>query len=96
MDRRAFLGTLAGGLLASPLAAEAQPTGKVPRVPRAAWRKRSPPTASAIAARRRWGMTTTYMPASAAGVEAVVGGWPHLSCPQGTGGLQRVAGSEAL
>jgi putative ABC transport system substrate-binding protein len=32
MDRRAFLGTLAGGLLAAPLATEAQPAGKVYRV----------------------------------------------------------------
>ena len=32
MDRRAFLGTLAGGLLAAPLAAEAQPAGKVYRI----------------------------------------------------------------
>jgi putative ABC transport system substrate-binding protein len=32
IDRRAFLGTLAGGLLAAPLAAEAQTAGKVPRV----------------------------------------------------------------
>ncbi len=32
MDRRAFLGTLAGGLLAAPLVAEAQPAGKVPRI----------------------------------------------------------------
>jgi putative tryptophan/tyrosine transport system substrate-binding protein len=32
MDRRAFIGTLTGGLLAAPLAAEAQPAGKVPRV----------------------------------------------------------------
>ena len=32
MDRRAFLGTLAGGLLAAPLAAEGQQTGKVARV----------------------------------------------------------------
>ena len=32
MDRRAFLGTLTGGLLAAPLAAEAQPAVKVPRV----------------------------------------------------------------
>jgi putative tryptophan/tyrosine transport system substrate-binding protein len=32
MDRRAFLGTLAGGLLAAPLAAEAQPAGKVSRI----------------------------------------------------------------
>jgi ABC-type uncharacterized transport system substrate-binding protein len=30
--RRAFLGTLAGGLLAAPLATEAQPAGKVPRI----------------------------------------------------------------
>jgi putative ABC transport system substrate-binding protein len=29
MDRRRFIGTLAGGLLAAPLAAEAQPAGKV-------------------------------------------------------------------
>jgi len=32
MDRRTFLGTLAGGLLAVPLAAEAQPAGKVYRI----------------------------------------------------------------
>jgi putative tryptophan/tyrosine transport system substrate-binding protein len=32
MDRRVFLGTLAGGLLAAPLAAEAQRVGKVPRI----------------------------------------------------------------
>ena len=32
MDRRTFLSTLAGGLLAAPLAAEGQQTGKVPRV----------------------------------------------------------------
>ena len=32
MDRRAFLGTLAGGLLAAPLAAEAQQAGKLPRL----------------------------------------------------------------
>ena len=32
MDRRAFLGTLAGGLLAAPLAAEAQEGRKVPRI----------------------------------------------------------------
>jgi len=32
VDRRAFIGTLMGGLLAAPLAAEAQPAGKVPRV----------------------------------------------------------------
>jgi hypothetical protein len=32
MDRRTFLGTLAGGLLAAPLAAEAQPAGKVYRI----------------------------------------------------------------
>ncbi len=31
MDRRAFIGTLAGGFLAAPLAAEGQP-GKVPRI----------------------------------------------------------------
>jgi ABC transporter substrate binding protein len=31
MDRRAFIGTLASGLLAAPLAAEAQPVGNVPR-----------------------------------------------------------------
>ena len=28
MDRRTFIGTLAGGLLAAPLVAEAQPAGK--------------------------------------------------------------------
>jgi putative ABC transport system substrate-binding protein len=32
MDRRAFLGTVAGGLFAAPLAAEAQPTVKVHRI----------------------------------------------------------------
>ena len=32
MDRRAFIGTLTGGLLAAPLAAAAQPTGKVYRI----------------------------------------------------------------
>ena len=32
MDRRAFIGTLAGGLLAAPLAAVAQQTAKVARV----------------------------------------------------------------
>ncbi len=32
MDRRAFLGALTGGLIAAPLAAEAQPVGKVRRV----------------------------------------------------------------
>src|SRR5438309_7515933 len=32
MNRRAFIGTLAGGLLAAPLAAEAQRAGKVPRI----------------------------------------------------------------
>jgi len=32
MDRRAFMGCLAGGLLAAPLAAEAQQTGKVYRI----------------------------------------------------------------
>jgi ABC-type uncharacterized transport system substrate-binding protein len=32
MERRAFLGTLAGGLLAAPLAAGAQQAGKVPRI----------------------------------------------------------------
>ena len=32
MDRRTFLGTLAGGLLAAPLATQAQQPGKVPRV----------------------------------------------------------------
>jgi len=32
VDRRAFIGTVAGGLLAAPLAGEAQPTGKVPRI----------------------------------------------------------------
>ena len=32
MARRAFIGTLAGGLLAAPLAAEAQPAGKMYRI----------------------------------------------------------------
>ena len=32
MDRRAFIGSLVGGLLATPLAAQAQPAGKVPRI----------------------------------------------------------------
>jgi putative ABC transport system substrate-binding protein len=32
VDRRAFLVTVGGGLLAAPLAAEAQPLGKVPRI----------------------------------------------------------------
>jgi putative ABC transport system substrate-binding protein len=32
MDRRAFLGTMASGLLAAPLAVEAQPAGKMPKV----------------------------------------------------------------
>jgi hypothetical protein len=31
MDRRTFLGTIAGGLLAAPLVAEAQQATKVPR-----------------------------------------------------------------
>jgi putative tryptophan/tyrosine transport system substrate-binding protein len=32
MDRRTFISTLAGGLLAAPFAAEAQPAGKTPRI----------------------------------------------------------------
>jgi len=32
VDRRAFLGTVAGGLLAAPLAAEAQQAAKVARI----------------------------------------------------------------
>ena len=32
MNRRAFIGTLAGGLLAAPLAAEAQHAGKIPQI----------------------------------------------------------------
>jgi len=32
VDRRAFLGTLAGGLLAAPFAAEAQQAGRVYRI----------------------------------------------------------------
>jgi hypothetical protein len=32
MDRRVFIGTLAGSLLAAPLAAEAQPAGRIPRI----------------------------------------------------------------
>jgi len=41
MDRRAFIGTLAGGLLAAPLAAVAQPAGKVYRI---GWLGIAPPT----------------------------------------------------
>ena len=41
MDRRAFLGTLTGGLLAAPLAAEVQQAGKVPRI---AWLGTGSPT----------------------------------------------------
>ena len=33
MDRRAFIGSLTGGLLAAPLAAEGQQSGKVFRMP---------------------------------------------------------------
>ena len=44
LDRRTFLGAMAGGLLATPLAAEAQGPGKVPRIgyamSRAAWEDR--------------------------------------------------------
>jgi hypothetical protein len=32
MDRRAFIGTSAGGLLTAPVVGEAQPTGKIYRV----------------------------------------------------------------
>jgi hypothetical protein len=32
IDRRAFLQTLVGGLLTAPLAAEAQPVGKIARI----------------------------------------------------------------
>lgn len=32
VDRRAFIGTLSGGLLAATLTAEAQPAGKVYRI----------------------------------------------------------------
>src|SRR6202162_2802443 len=32
MERRTFIGVIAGGLLAAPLAAEAQQAGKVPRI----------------------------------------------------------------
>jgi len=32
MDRRAFIGTLAGSLIAAPLAAEAQPAKRIPRI----------------------------------------------------------------
>jgi hypothetical protein len=32
MDRRTFLGTLTGGLLAAPLGAETQPAERVPRI----------------------------------------------------------------
>jgi ABC transporter substrate binding protein len=44
LDRRTFLGAMTGGLLAAPLAAEAQGPGKVPRIgyamSRAAWEDR--------------------------------------------------------
>ena len=40
MDRRAFISGIAGGLLAAPLAAEAQPAGKVYRIGRASCRER--------------------------------------------------------
>jgi hypothetical protein len=33
MERRAFLGTLARGFIAAPVAAQAQPAGKVKRLP---------------------------------------------------------------
>jgi hypothetical protein len=33
MERRAFLGTLPGGFVAAPVAAQAQPAGKVKRLP---------------------------------------------------------------
>jgi len=45
MHRRAFLGTLAGGLLAAPLAAEAQPSGKVWRIGVLSF---GPPTANVV------------------------------------------------
>jgi len=45
MDRRAFLGTLAGGLLAAPLAAEAQKAGKVWRIGRTSPSKYDTPRA---------------------------------------------------
>jgi putative ABC transport system substrate-binding protein len=32
MDRRTFLGTLTGGLLAAPLALEAQQAGRIPQI----------------------------------------------------------------
>jgi putative tryptophan/tyrosine transport system substrate-binding protein len=44
MDRRAFIGSLAGGLLSAPLAAEAQPAGKVYRIGYLSSASASPPT----------------------------------------------------
>jgi len=46
MARRAFLGTVAGGLLAAPLAAEAQPAGKIARIGYLATNLRGSPQAS--------------------------------------------------
>lgn len=50
MDRRAFIGTMAGGLLAAPFAAGAQPAGKVYRIGFLAF---SPPDPSLDGAFRR-------------------------------------------
>ena len=46
MDRRAFIGTVAGGLLAAPLAAEAQPAGRMYRI---GYLAEGPPPSSVLA-----------------------------------------------
>src|SRR5258705_9839022 len=46
MNRRSFIGTLAGGLLVAPLVAEAQPAGKIARIGDLAPNLRGSPQAS--------------------------------------------------
>jgi putative ABC transport system substrate-binding protein len=46
VDRRAFIGTVAGGLLAAPLAAEAQPAGRMYRI---GYLAEGPPPSSVLA-----------------------------------------------
>ena len=50
MDRRVFIGTLAGGLLAAPLAAEAQPAGETVRIGYLSGFPERPPTPNPLAA----------------------------------------------